>query len=309
MRTGLRGQTRGTFFLARHMTSLHAVPIPFQDRGPVFVDLRLPGSHEWLAGAPWPSSPLEKAEQALLKRITHPGDVVFDIGANIGLHTGLLSRIVGASGAVYSFEPNPQLGRCLEKTVQGMPNSHLYRVALSDEESQAVLYVPLDHTMASLADWTSSLSVGARRQVNCPQMTLDALIDRDGLPAPDVIKCDVEGAELKVFRGASRALNRVDAPLILFEANVHNARGFNVSVGAAREFLGALPLPRFEFFLVRPGGELRPATATELEHANLLAVPDSKKGRIADGRSPRQASGGASSVSPTAALRPAAGMQ
>jgi FkbM family methyltransferase len=282
MRSRLRGQTRATFFLARHIKSLQAVPIAFRDRAPVFVDLRLEGSHEWLEGSPWLSAPIEKNEQRVLSQITRPGDVVFDIGANIGLHTALFSRLVGRSGLVCSFEPNPQLANCLQQTVGGLVNARFYQVALSDEDSEVVLYVPVDHTMASLVDWTPEILHRRTLQVPCRQTTLDDLRRRDDLGQPDVVKCDVEGAELRVFRGAYRTLNRVDAPLILFEANVHNARHFNASVVAAKNYLASLPLPQFEFFEVSAAGGLQPAHRTEFEHANILAVPESRKHRLSD---------------------------
>ena len=282
MRTGLRGHTRTAFWMARHFRSLQAVPIVFQDREPVYVDLRFEGTHEWLAGSPWPTSPLETSEQRLLSRVTRSGDVVFDIGANVGLHTGLLSRLVGPTGRVYAFEPNPLLAQCLERTVAGLSNARLYGVALSDTEADAMLYIPADHTMASLADWTRGRSETSTQQVHCPQAALDAVIARDGLPVPDVVKCDVEGAELRVFKGAHHTLNRADAPLILFEANVHNARGFNLSVVAAKSYLQSLALPNFDFFEVCDGGTLRPAERSEFEHANILAVPESRRARIID---------------------------
>ena len=268
--------------MARHFRTLQAVPIVFGDREPVYVDLRFDGTHEWLAGSPWSSSPIETGEQRLLSRITRPGDVVFDIGANIGLHTLLLSRLVGPTGRVYAFEPNPLLATCLERTIGALSNARLYGVALSDQEADAVLYIPADHTMASLVDWTRGRSQRVSQQVHCPQTGLDVLMARDRLPAPDVVKCDVEGAELSVFKGAHHTLNRVEAPLILFEANVHNARGFNLPVVAAKQYLQSLPLPNFGFFEVQDGGALRPAERTEFEHANILAVPESKRARIID---------------------------
>ena len=206
---------------------------------------------------------------------------MFDIGANVGLHTGLLSRLAGPTGRVYAFEPNPLLASCLERTVAGLSNARLYGVALSDTEADAMLYIPADHTMASLADWTRGRSETSSQQVPCPQAALDAVIARDGLPAPDVVKCDVEGAELRVF-GAQHTLNRVDAPLILFEANVHNARGFNLPVVAAKSYLQSLARPKFDFFEVCDGGTLRPAERTEFEHAISWLFPSRDGERIID---------------------------
>lgn len=283
MQTGLRGRTRATFLLARRLRSLQAVPIAFRDRTPVFVDLRLEGSHEWLEGSPWTASPLEVDEQGVLARITRPGDVVFDIGANIGLHAALLSRLIGPAGRLYAFEPNPQLTHCLRQTLASTGNARLYPLALSDTDAETVLYIPSDHSLASLADWTSARSPEPTPRVGCVQTTLDTLVQKDGLPYPDIIKCDVEGAELRVFHGASRTLNRADAPIVLFEANLHNARGFDVSVSAAKTYLTSLAIPSFRFFEVGRAGSLGPALRADWEHVNLLAVPASKTERIADG--------------------------
>lgn len=73
---------------------------------------------------------------------------------------------------------------------------------------------------------------------------------------PHFIKCDVEGAELLVSRGARGVLARADAPIVLFEVNRHTAEGFGVPTPAAKDFLAGLPLPRCRFFAVRGTGGL-----------------------------------------------------
>jgi FkbM family methyltransferase len=282
LRSRLRGSTRITLLLAHRLESLQIVPITFRDRAPVFVDLRLEGSHEWLEGMPWESSPIETDEQAIMSRVARIGDVVFDIGCNVGLHTVFLSRLVGPKGRVYAFEPNPQLTHCLRRTVAGLGNGYFYPVALSDSDSEAVLYVPIDHSMASLADWTTRLVPEKTAQIICTQVRMDELIGRDGIPQPDFIKCDVEGAELKVFQGGHETLNRTDGPVILFEANHHNARGFNLGVSEAKDYLASLPLPRYEFFEIRQGGRLGPVELSDRAAVNILAVPKSKMRRLVD---------------------------
>src|SRR5687767_6759239 len=128
MRSQLRGHTRVTLLLAERLRSLHCVPISFRDRPPVFVDLRNASAHVWLQGTPWESSPVERDEQRVMAGLVRPGDVVFDIGTNIGLHTALLSRLTGPTGRVYAFEPNPQLTECLGRTVATLQNGKLYSV-------------------------------------------------------------------------------------------------------------------------------------------------------------------------------------
>nr|WP_246294731.1 FkbM family methyltransferase [Schlegelella koreensis] len=211
-----------------------------------------------------------------MRRFVKPGDVVFDIGANIGLHTALLSKLVGATGKVYAFEPNSEIGPLLARTIAGMPNATLIPVALSDRTAKSVLYVPGLSEVGSLADWTAG-EYGDTHLVRCKERTLDSMIESGVLPKPRFIKCDVEGGELKVFQGARNCLDAADAPVVLFEANVYTSRGFGLNVSAAKRFLQSLKRAAFEFYSVGGGGELSPATALHPVHSNVLAVPEVRR--------------------------------
>ena len=144
----------------------------------------------------------------------------------------------------------------LEATLGPLSNTKLYSCALSDENVESTLFVPDDHSMASLANWRSEeksvrpsrlFGLGRTHTVSCLQRPLDELMSGEDLPQPDFIKCDVEGAELKVFKGARNTLDRTDAPFILFEAGGEMARGFNLNVTDAADFLTSLPQPGYEF--------------------------------------------------------------
>ena len=279
LRSNLRGRTRLTFFLARNLKSLHAVPVVIADQSPVYVDMRLGHSHELLKNSPYEIAPWEVGEQKVMRRVVARGDVAFDVGANIGLHTTMLSQLVGAGGKVYAFEPNAGLLPTLGLTVEALDNSTLYPFALSDQALESVLFVPEDQSMASLADWTGG-RVGKRLELPCQQHRLDDLIEAGMVAPPTFIKCDVEGAELSVFRGGIKALDRPDAPIILFEANVHTARAFGLTVSSTMDFLANLEPPRFKFFEVGAEGELTPIVTANPVHSNILAVPASKMHRL-----------------------------
>ena len=270
--------------LARRLKSLQEVPIQIADWPPIYVDLRLMNSHYWFLGTPFASSPIEIDEQMVMRRFVAEGDVVFDIGANLGVHTVLLSRLAGASGRVFAFEPNPELHPTLALTIEGMPNATLCRYALSDDDGQATFFVPRDHAMGSLSDWTAlesmtdlrkKLALGKARPITVQQHRIDDLVANGILPRPDFIKCDVEGAELKVFRGAVNTLDRIDAPVILFEAGPESAGGFGLAMTDAADFLGSLPHPGYQFFEIGNGGELRSVHPSNLkkQNQNVLAVP------------------------------------
>lgn len=280
LRTTLRGRTRFTAFLARSFGSFHTVPIQIADWPPVFVDLRLDGSAIWLRGSPWTSSPWEPSEQAIMRRVVRPGDAAFDIGANVGFHTVLLSRLVGPGGQVVAFEPNPMLLPCLRGTVAGLGNTELVEVALSDRNAGSTLFVPEDHTLASLSQWFTERGAGHGQVLACIERTIDDLIASQQIPVPDFVKCDVEGAELKVFHGGQVLFDRVEAPIILFEANAATAHGFGFVVYEARQFLEALPTPRYSFHWVEEAGVLGRVDSTDRPHSNILAVPQSRTDRV-----------------------------
>lgn len=163
----------------------------------------------------------------MLRRYVKPGDTVFDIGANWGLVTSRLADHVGPDGRVVAFEPNASLHADLRSVAARRPNVDVHAIALSDEPGTLELHVPVSppravlreravHAMATVAppshrESTSydSVPVEVRR--------LDDLVDEGAVPG-DVafVKCDVEGHELAVLRGAERLLRRA-RPTILIE--------------------------------------------------------------------------------------------
>jgi len=286
-RSGLRGQTRVTMLLARKVKSLQAVPITIADWPPVYMDLRSFNSLFWLHGTPFKSSPREVDEQAVMRRFVRPGDVVFDIGANLGLHMALLAQLVGPQGRVIAFEPNSGLLPPLELTVRALKNTSLYPYALSDKTATSQLFVPADHSMGSLADWTrednllelrQQLGLGESQTITCEQRQMDELVKTGVIPRPDFIKCDVEGAELMVFKGGLETLNSPDAPFIVFEAGVDTARGFGLKLTDAADFLVGLPEPGYQLLALLEGGGLRYVRSADFKqhNQNVIAVPRTK---------------------------------
>jgi FkbM family methyltransferase len=289
-RTKWRGATRTTLLLARYAKSLQNVPIQIGDGPAIYVDLRMLNSHFWLIGTPFDHSPLELDEQTVMRRFVRQGDTVFDIGANFGVHTALLAQLTGPRGRVFAFEPNPELLAGLALIVERLGNVTVSPYALSDEDTQAVFFIPSDRTMSSLADWTSLERMPEQRQqavigktstITVQQQRIDDLARKGDLPVPDFIKCDVEGAELKVFRGGRETLDRVEAPVVLFEAGPESAHGFGFAMTDAADFLVGLQRPGYQLFEVQAGGTLRPIGSAELkkQNQNVLAVPRSQHAR------------------------------
>lgn len=284
LRSRLRGSTRATFLLARRLGSLQAVPITVNGNQTVFVDLRDGLSHTLLAGSPWPGVPWERDEQEMMRRLVRPGDTVLDIGAHIGLHLVLLAELAGPRGRVHAFEPNPRKNRPLAATVEGLPNAVLHPFGLAERASSATLFIPEDQSMASLSDWTEG-RVGAVGTSGCEVKRLDDLVASGEIDRPAFIKCDVEGGEHGVLTGARATLDRREAPIILYEANLRSARAFGLPISAATDLLRSLPAPRYSIFHVQPGAQLVPLAAFDpaCDHFNLVAVPESRRDRLPAG--------------------------
>jgi FkbM family methyltransferase len=282
MRARLRGSTRAVFLLSRWLPSLQAVPIVVNARQTMFVDLRNGVTHALFEGSPWQSVPWELDEQAVMRRVVRSGDVVFDIGANIGLHTALLAELVGPSGHVHAFEPNSGLLHALRQTASYAGNVTVHEFGLAAYAERRAFYIPEDQSMASLADWTEG-RVGEVHTATCELEVVDDLVRSGRLPPPRFIKCDVEGAETLVFRGARETLDRPDGPIVLYEANGLSSKAFGLPIHAATALLRELEAASFEILHVQPNGSLVPLPAfrADCDHYNLLAVP---RGRITEVR-------------------------
>jgi FkbM family methyltransferase len=270
IRANIRGSTRLTFFLASRFRSLQAVPITVNATQRFYVDLGDGLSHPLLAGSPWESVPWDVDEQIVMRRFVGPGDMVFDIGAHIGLHTVLLSELVGRSGEVHAFEANPAKIAPLRATAADRGNVVLHPVGVPDDQS-----------MASLRDWTEG-RVGAVHEMETKLNRLDGLIDSGVVPRPDFVKCDVEGGELRVFSGATQVLDRADAPIILYEANTLSTRAFGIRLSDATDRLRSMRRAEYSIFHVQGNGTLvRIETfSPNCDHYNLLAVPRQRANRL-----------------------------
>ena len=267
-KSGLRGSHRLTRFLADRMKSLQSIPIQTEN-GTLYADLRINSAHGLSAT---PKS--ESGEDLVMRRIVKSGDVVFDIGAHHGYYTLLLSELVGETGKVFAFEPNTEMIPNLKRTIKPLANVKLFPMGLSDQAGERTLFVPEEASMASLSDWTNGIG-GKVHQVNCRMEVLDDLLRKAQISVPQFIKCDVEGAELSVFKGAVEILNRADAPVIMFEVVDLAAKSFGAKTADYFNFLGSLEKTRYNFFEVSTEG-IRKLDSREIKYANVLAVPETK---------------------------------
>jgi FkbM family methyltransferase len=155
---------------------------------------------------------------AAFTRLLHAGDVCLDAGAHIGYYTVLASRLVGASGHVYAFEPSPANYRALMENLElnRVTNVTARNVALALEDGTRVLNEgPGTNTgRATLRVPQTERDIG-RPQVTVPVRTLHTEVPEAELARIRVVKIDVEGFELEVLRSLEPVF-ALGSPLAVF---------------------------------------------------------------------------------------------
>lgn len=150
-------------------------------------------------------------EYEAFRRQTSPGDVVLDIGANLGAYTLLFGQWVGATGRVVAFEPAPGPRRGLERHVA--LNGLADRVEVRAEAMSAARgRARFGGTGPSGHD---RLTAGGEGSVEVATTSIDAFCEETGT-RPCLIKVDVEGAELDVLKGARTTIRMAGPGLSLF---------------------------------------------------------------------------------------------
>jgi FkbM family methyltransferase len=151
----------------------------------------------------------EPAEVAIFTSLIASGATVFDAGAHVGYYTLIASRLVGATGHVVAFEPNPRNLIYLRRhvTLNDCANVRVIAAAVADVAGHAAFQ---DGTR----DAEGLLAAGGTLDVET--VTLDAIAyGTPGLPPPSVLKIDVEGAEQRVLAGAERLLAEAKPDILL----------------------------------------------------------------------------------------------
>ena len=142
-----------------------------------------------------------------------------DVGANVGLISLEVARTLQNSANVYAFEPMQATARRASATfaLNQLSNIFLLPVAASDTDGVLTFYEAPGDTDFASAHPASSFDVEWNK-ITLPCCTLDRLRDQGILPKIGLLKIDVEGHEISVFRGARKTI-AADRPHIVFEYN------------------------------------------------------------------------------------------
>lgn len=157
----------------------------------------------------------ERYELKVYRGILKEGMVVIDIGANVGLYSFEAAKLVGKSGKVIAFEPDPYNFEIFSFRLKksGIKNITLVNKALSNAPGVTKLFIdpfsPGNHSFSS-----DNLYSG-NDYVEVPTVKLDDYLSENNIKKVDVIKIDVQGAEGLVFEGAANILKNNDIKMLM----------------------------------------------------------------------------------------------
>jgi len=179
------------------------------------------------------------------------GDVVIDIGANVGYFTVLLANLVGPKGKVYAFEPDPRNFNLLQRSIESNGYSHVIaeQKAVSNEAGEFLLYQTQSWAANAL---TRAEHVGT---VKVQVITLDEFLS--GEDHIDFVKMDMDGSEPLAIEGMAQLIQRSSNLRVLAEYQPGNLKRY---LSNPLEFI----------------------TIAEQHGLGLTAILDSDSGRLPD---------------------------
>jgi len=205
--------------------------------------------------------------------------VLVDIGANIGWY----SLLAAATGALaYAFEPIPSTYERLCKNIE--LNDYVgikpFFMGLGEKSGLETFYYHQNVSGASSRANLDYLSDGMSQPVKCPINTLDSICKRENIERIDLIKCDVEGGELFVYRGAIETLRRF-RPFVLSEMLRKWSAKFSYHPNEIIKLFADMDYICIALSRKQPGkGYILECMSDETEETNFLFAPAEKESMI-----------------------------
>ena len=208
----------------------------------------------------------EPKETQFLNSVVTKNAVVFDIGTNVGIMLGVLSRLVGEKGQVIGFEPDSyNYTLALRNMARNqLSNSKVLNVALGDKEGTLHVFQSPTNFGDHRVYQADSRAVGHE----IPVRRVDDLVEKGELPRPNFIKMDVQGYEVHVLKGMLDLLRSSTNLTLLMEYWPHGIKQAGEDPLFIKTIMSDLG---FHGFLIQDDMTLMPLDWTVLERDLLLA--------------------------------------
>jgi FkbM family methyltransferase len=159
----------------------------------------------------WLGSKFESVTQDNLKKIVKTGDIIYDVGANVGYLSLLLSRLCGPAGCVFSFEPSQINFQRLQRTVELNRNDNIRPLKLAASDADAIGFLSEQGSLSSIKSNCSTVDGYSHIQM----IRLDDFVFRDNNVQPNFLKIDIEGHAGPCLAGMREILRTARPSLVL----------------------------------------------------------------------------------------------
>jgi FkbM family methyltransferase len=204
--------------------------------------------------------PHEAVTKVLLERSLKAGGTLIDVGANIGYYTRIGSHLVGDTGKVVAFEPEPGNLELLKANTADLNNVTVHSCALSDTISE------VDFFVHKSGDQSSLLPLSRSQRISVRTVTLDSVsVDTTGC---NFIKLDIEGAEYQAIVGGRELIAR-SGPIVYFEHIEPNP----IPITRYIEFFKTFQRHEYRLFRANNSNELLAPLSARTNCNYLVAVP------------------------------------
>jgi FkbM family methyltransferase len=154
--------------------------------------------------------------QAAMLGAIRLGDIVWDVGANIGLYSKKFSAITGSTGKVFAYEPSPTNLQRLNAAMASLVNVTVLPIALGEHEGVVILEQG-DDPVGATSRIVGKADTRSERQVEIQVSSGDGLVSSGAVASPNVIKIDTEGFELDVLLGLRKTLQEKGLTVLCIE--------------------------------------------------------------------------------------------
>lgn len=202
----------------------------------------------------------------IVRQLVKEGDVVLDLGANIGYWTCLFSELVGKNGRVYSFEPSPGNFELLKKNVEanGYRNVILEQKAVAERTYNTELYLSkgsMDNRIYRPNE--------PRNSVQVEVVALKDYFANSGIKI-DFIKCNIQGADFAALQGMGDIMRTSPNLKVIVEFDPTMWREYG---SKPSEFIDFMSLNGFDFYeLLWYNNDLKPVDTKTLKHYEKLNI-------------------------------------
>jgi FkbM family methyltransferase len=221
---------------------------------------------------------IEPISSRMVRNFVSQGNTALDVGANYGWFSTLLSKQVGSSGSVHSFEPVPKTFQILKRncSANSCNNIQLNQSGLSSEKTKTKIHVFHGQPCGNASIYNEDNSKSDEFEISL--QSLDEYVREQKIKKVNFIKCDAEGCEQKIIEGGRNTLAS-QTPVILMEVN-ESSRSKSMYGYEPKDLLQDLAkIASYRFYLIREHHEISEIASIKDFHcgdfdANVLCVPN-----------------------------------